>query len=57
MGGHNPSYILSQSPPQFSVDCVMIRSVALIKHRLVTDRHQTYSIYRAMHVRCICVAR
>jgi len=32
--------------PQFAVDCVMIRSAALIKHRLVTDRHRPYSIPR-----------
>jgi len=36
LGGHSPSLPPPQCPPQFSVDCVMIRSAALIKHRPLT---------------------
>ena len=60
--GHRSSDVIAECPSQFSVDCVMIRSAALIKHRLVTNRQtdrQTAdpSIPRAMPVRCICVTQ
>jgi len=56
--GHESSDGIAECPPQLSVDCVMICSAALTKHRLVTlwrTERQTPdpSIYRAMPICCI----